>query len=158
MFSIFSMKAVGSIGANKPDRFRLFVMTPAMLPPPSHSPGTLPPNSVIAIGNGWIVPWVMSRRSTAAAGHTPSNAAAAAPLAVASNCRRDQGAATIGFCLCVDVMMMWRGDSAAAEHIARIEGDLHVLPHVVLRGRHRIGLAAAHRAHGALGRDAEIGA
>src|ERR1700693_1464815 len=156
MFWIFSMNAVGSIRADRAERRRLVGLPEEPLRSPSP-----PENSVIATGKGWIVPWVMSRRSTALAGRTPRTVAAAAPLAVASSWRRDHEAATIEFCFAlvgIVFLLFWRGASAAAEHVARIESDLHVLPDVVLGGRHRIGLAAAHRAHGALGGDAEIGA
>src|ERR1700687_2777430 len=114
MFWIFSMNAVGSIGANRPERRRLLVMTEETLRSPSS-----PENSVIATGKGWIVPWVMSRRSTALAGRTPRTVAASAPLAVASSGRRDHEAATIEFCFALVVivfLLFWRGASAAAEH------------------------------------------
>ena len=68
-----------------------------------------PANSVIAIGNGWIVPWVMSRRSTALDGRDPRKAAAVAPPAVASSRRRDQKAAIVefGFALVVMVFLFF---------------------------------------------------
>src|ERR1700674_3469621 len=102
------MNAVGSIGANRPERRRLLVMTEETLR--SSSP---PTNSVIATGRGWIVPWVMSRRSTALAGRAPRNAAAAAPLAVASKRRRDHGTTMecylgLGFI----VIVIWRGSAS----------------------------------------------
>src|ERR1700674_2235543 len=93
------MNAVGSIGANRPERRKLLVMTEETLRSPS--PLT---NSVIATGRGWIVPWVMSRRSTALAARTPNTAAAAA-LAPASSWRRDHAAATIEFCFALVVMV-----------------------------------------------------
>ena len=60
---IFSMNAAGSIGANRPERRRLAVMTWLMPRATSASPGVPPTKSGIAIGSGATLPCVTSRRS-----------------------------------------------------------------------------------------------
>jgi len=46
-------------------------------------------------------------------------------------------------------------EPSAAEHVARIEGDLDIAPHGVFGDRKLVGLAALDRAHRAFGRDLE---
>ena len=63
---IFSMKACGLIGANRPLRCRLLVMTPVTLCAMSPSPPVPARKSGSAIGIGCTLPCVTSRRTTAA--------------------------------------------------------------------------------------------
>jgi hypothetical protein len=81
---IVSVKAAGSIGANRPLRCRFAVMiweTPVAV---SSSPSPPATNFAIAIGSGWKLPPVMSRRTTAAACRDTSvKPPAAAPSASA---------------------------------------------------------------------------
>ena len=65
--TIFSMKAAGSIGANRPERLRLAVMTCVIARAASASPGAPPTKSGIAIGIGATLPCVTSRRVCASA-------------------------------------------------------------------------------------------
>src|SRR6266550_4553773 len=104
-------------------------MMPLTLRAPSASPGVPPTKSGSAIGIGWMLPCVISRRTTAAAGRGISPASVA-PAPNASRRRR------VNVACCVGGLVPLIGPSAA-EHLARIEGDFHVLPDVV-------GLLAEH--------------
>src|ERR1043165_3061753 len=123
----------------------------------SASPGVPPTKSGIAIGTGWTLPCVTSRRSCARAdieANAPTEAAA--PSASARRRVRMNGERTQSVVIAVRASFgTWRSISAA-EHVARIEIDDHILPGFVFRDRkERIGRAAAHCTQRALGRDLE---
>src|SRR6185312_11851563 len=85
-FLICSMKAVGSIGAKSPERFRLLVITPVMPAPTSSSVGAPPTKFGIAIGIGLNSPDSTCIRPCARTDRTPT--AANADPAVTMNRRR----------------------------------------------------------------------
>ena len=76
---IFSVKAVGLIGANRPLRCRLPEMIAVTLRATSDSVGEPATNSGKAIGIGCGLPWVISSRSAAEAGRAATAARAPAP-------------------------------------------------------------------------------
>src|SRR4030081_1390576 len=126
----------------------------------SASPGVAGRKSGTAIGTGCTLPWVTSSRSTARAGDTrkPVNAAAAPPVIRIP--RR-----LIAFFLFIEILP-WRikeipryrisAAVSAAEHLARIEIHLDILPRLVFRRRQEAeGRAFADGAHRAFRRHLE---
>src|ERR1700730_5628440 len=81
-----------------------------------------------AIGTGWTLPWVTSSLSTAAARRDQSPASAAAP-APSRISRRRVSRLAVG-----NDSIIGRSRSSAADHVARIEGDLDVFPLLVMFG------------------------
>ena len=90
LFVIFSVKARGSIGANRPLRCRFPLMTAVTLRATSVSVGAPARNSGSAIGIGCTLPCVMSTRTAAATarGSNPVIRPPAANEACVSNRRR----------------------------------------------------------------------
>src|SRR5580700_2974782 len=143
----FSRKAAGSIGRNRPEPLRLAVMiwvTPVAV---SLSLSAPPKKFGMAIGSGWKLPSVMSRRTTAAAWRADSvNPPAAAPSASARRRVTEKSG------LRKILMMVLNSFGSAAEQLLRIEFELKVFPLVVMLGlEHGERLAQQQRALGALG-------
>src|SRR5215208_3477544 len=126
------------MGANTPERRRSPVMTWLTPRAPSMSAGDPPTKSGSAIGMGWTLPCVTSRRSAASARRARSaEAVIAAPNTSArrlSNRRGKVGPFSI---------MMFRSlgsgpRRSAAEHVLRVEIDLDILPGLVFCHRKEI--------------------
>src|SRR5438552_3681854 len=138
---IFSMKALLSIGANRPDRFRSAV-TISVICAPSAS---LDWKSVMAIGSGSTLP-LLTLSSTRA--QACKVAAAVMPTAIAaivrSGLRKDLMSSRFS-------SLMVQTQGLEAKHLPWIERDPDVVPDVLLSGGN---LQAGHvaflnRAHGA---------
>src|SRR6516164_7615483 len=168
MVVIFSRKAAGSMGANRPERPRLEPMISLMFRPMAGSVVATATNSGTAIGIGWMVPCVTSSLRTAAARRekSPMSAPAAAPAPSTTARRRlsvrlparDVMMVRRTFCITALIPVPWAaicdlhpGQRLAAEHVARVESDLDVLPLLVMLGsQHVVGLAADDGALGAV--------
>src|SRR6185437_9300835 len=153
---ILSVKARGLIGANSPLCARLLVMTPVMLCATSVSVAEPATKSGIAIGIGWTLPCVMSRRTTAPAGRAAKAASAPAPAPISSRRRfmrgpgpgREKLESKIG-----SVIGGYECPWLAAKHVTGIEIHFDVFPDLIMiRLEHREGLALEHRAHRAVAR------
>src|SRR5262245_44730672 len=107
-----------------------------------------------AIGIGWTLPWVTSSLSAAAAGCGASPARpAAAPAPSAIRRRRVSDVGEMQWRVIIVASSQEFRIKSAADHVPRIEGDLDVFPLLVVFGpEHVERLAAAHRAHRAVGR------
>src|SRR3569832_349599 len=135
---IFSMKAAGLTGANRPDRCKLPVMTwvtPRATSPSAGAPATKS-GSAIEIGCG--LPWLMSTRTAACAGAVRRPVAAPRLVPPASCKRRRREKAGGGR----NALVIGMSCSLLAEHIAQIEDHFHIAPlRIVLGTQHRVRLA-----------------
>src|SRR5579883_2771030 len=136
---VFWMKAAGSIGANRPLRLRLLVMTPATSAPTWPSAGEPAPKFGIAIGIGWNeFGSILSR--CAKEDCTPI-IATVDPVAIMKRRRVMDFVSLIGSLLSLQM----------SHHVFQTESDANVFPGLVLLlGQERIGLALHDGACGAL--------
>src|SRR5262245_1340143 len=162
---IFSRKAAGSSGANRPQRLRLLVMIWQTPWAASLSAGVPPRKSGIAIGIGCTLPCVMST-VTAWAGNEAIARPAAAALPRTSAWRRLKPPPTCRAVLATHGSRLLRSFTAftriagaarnklrrsTTENLAGIKVDIDFLPLIVGgQGKHVVGLRLEHGAHGAV--------
>src|SRR3569832_548055 len=135
---IFSMKAAGLTGANRPDRCKLPVMTwvtPRATSPSAGAPATKS-GSAIEIGCG--LPWLMSTRTAACAGAVRRPVAAPRLVPPASCKRRRREKAGGGR----NALVIGMSCSLKAEQDAQKEDQNQDAPQHKEHGtQHRVGLA-----------------
>src|SRR5215510_4205076 len=127
------------------------------LRPSAGSRVATPTKSGIAIGIGWMLPWVTSSLSAAPVRRGQSPASAPAAVAVAPSMISRRRLKESLFVIEARSIMTRSSCAAAAsisaQHLARIESDLDVFPLLVSLGpKHVVGRAADDGAHGAVTR------
>src|SRR5215472_9563607 len=130
-----------------------------------------------AIGIGWTLPWVMSRRTAALEprGRPASAPAAAAPPSKSARRRSSQLLCDVELCCVIDIVSRPASLASKAGHVSRVENNRNFLPVLIVLGpEHGVGLpliqcaysavlcgqkerAAAVRHHGRGGRQRAVG-